>query len=42
MRSTGVHNFPAIDRVIYGRAASEAIREEAERLNAERVFLIAS
>lgn len=42
MRNTGVHNFPAIDRVIYGKAASEAIREEAERLNAERVFLIAS
>lgn len=42
MRNTGVHNFPAIDRVIYGRAASEAVREEAERLNAERVFLIAS
>jgi maleylacetate reductase len=42
VRRTGVHNFPAIDRVIYGKAASEAIREEAERLNARRVFLIAS
>lgn len=42
MRRTGVHNFPAIDRVIYGKAASEAIREEAERLDAKRVFLIAS
>ena len=42
MRNTGVHNFPAIDRVIYGRAASEAIRDEAERLGAKRVFLIAS
>ncbi|MCK1654764.1 iron-containing alcohol dehydrogenase [Bradyrhizobium sp. 149] len=42
MRNAGVHNFPAIDRVIYGKAASEAVREEAERLNAKRVFLIAS
>jgi len=42
MRNTGVHNFPAIDRVIYGRAASEAIRDETERLGAKRVFLIAS
>lgn len=42
MRRTGVHNFPAIDRVIYGKAAAEAVREEAERLGAKRVFLLAS
>src|SRR5947208_5296561 len=42
MRSTGVHNFPAIDRVVYGKAASAAVNEEAERLNAKRVFLIVS
>jgi maleylacetate reductase len=42
MRRIGVHNFPAIDRVIYGKAASEALNEEAERLNAKRVFLLAS
>ncbi|NOJ39190.1 iron-containing alcohol dehydrogenase [Bradyrhizobium australiense] len=42
MRKSGVHNFPAIDRVIYGKAASEALNEEAERLNARRVFLIVS
>jgi maleylacetate reductase len=42
MRTTGVHNFPAIDRVIYGKAASEALNEEAERLNAKRVFLVVS
>jgi len=24
MRVTGAHNFPAIDRVIHGKAASEA------------------
>jgi maleylacetate reductase len=42
MRRTGVHNFPAIDRVIYGKAASEALNEEAERLNAKRILLLAS
>jgi maleylacetate reductase len=42
MRRIGVHNFPAIDRVIYGKAASESLNEEAERLNAKRVFLLAS
>ncbi|MFK4726134.1 maleylacetate reductase [Bradyrhizobium niftali] len=42
MRRTGVHNFPAIDRVIYGKAAAEAVRDEAERLGAKRVFLLAS
>lgn len=42
MRNAGVHNFPAIDRVIYGKAASQSIRAEAERLDARRVFLIAS
>ncbi|UPK11155.1 iron-containing alcohol dehydrogenase [Bradyrhizobium sp. 155] len=42
MRRTGVHNFPAIDRVIYGKAASEAVRDEAERFDAKRVLLIAS
>jgi len=42
MRRTGVHNFPAIDRVIYGKPASEALNEEAERLSAKRVFLIVS
>ena len=42
MRRSGAHNFPAIDRVIYGKAASEAVSEEAERLKAKRVFLIVS
>lgn len=42
MRMTGVHHFPAIDRVIYGKSAAEALKEETERLNARRVFLIAS
>jgi len=42
MRKTGIHNFPAIDRVIYGKAAADALNEEAERLHAKRVFLLAS
>jgi maleylacetate reductase len=42
MRRTGVHNFPAIDRVIYGKAAADALNEEAERLHAKRVFVLAS
>jgi maleylacetate reductase len=42
MRESGVHNFPATDRVVYGKAASEALKAEAERLGARRVFLIVS
>ena len=42
MRKTGAHNFPAIDRVVYGKAASEAVSEEAVRLTAKRIFLIVS
>src|SRR5437868_14515260 len=42
MRKAGTHNFPAIDRVIYGKAASEALNDEAERLDAKRIFLIVS
>lgn len=42
MRRTGVHNFPAIDRIIYGKAAAEAVRDETERLGAKRVFLLTS
>jgi len=42
MRKAGIHNFPAIDRVVYGKAASDALKDETERLNAKRVFLLAS
>lgn len=42
MRKNGIHNFPAMDRVVYGKPASEALRDEALRLKAERVFLIVS
>ena len=42
MRKAGIHNFPAIDRVVYGKAASDALNDEAVRLDAKRVFLIVS
>src|SRR4030088_3077485 len=42
MRAAGSYQYPSMDFVIYGKPASEALREEAERLNAKRVFLIAS
>jgi maleylacetate reductase len=42
MRKAGVHNFPQIDRVIYGKPAAEALNEEAMRLEARRVFLLVS
>lgn len=34
--------FPAIERLVYGSPAAEALRAESERLGAGRVFLIAS
>src|SRR6266702_7914918 len=42
MRKTGIHNFPAIDRVVYGKAAWDALNDEAVRLDAKRIFLIVS
>ncbi|MCP1968551.1 iron-containing alcohol dehydrogenase [Bradyrhizobium elkanii] len=42
MRKAGIHNFPEIDRVVYGKSAAEALNEEAVRLNANRVFLLVS
>jgi len=42
MRAPGSYQYPAMDSVIYGKPAAEALREEADRLNARRVFLIAS
>jgi maleylacetate reductase len=41
MRS-GVLAFPAIERIVYGQPAAPALREEAERLGAQHVFLIVS
>jgi maleylacetate reductase len=42
MRDVGSYQYPAMDSVIYGKTAAEALLEEAERLDARRVFLIAS
>ncbi|MDF0518724.1 iron-containing alcohol dehydrogenase [Bradyrhizobium yuanmingense] len=42
MRKVGIHNFPNIDRVVYGKPAAEALNDEAVRLNANRVFLLVS
>ena len=38
----GTYDYLAQDRIIFGRPAAEAIREEAERLAADRVFLVSS
>jgi len=42
MRRAGIHNFPEIDRVVYGKPAAEALNDEALRLDAKRVFLLVS
>jgi maleylacetate reductase len=42
MRKSGIHNFPAIDRVVYGKAAADALKDEAVRLDAKRIFLLVS
>ena len=42
MRAAGTHLFPMMDRVIFGRPASQALLEEVERLNKRRVFLMVS
>jgi maleylacetate reductase len=42
MRIAGSYQYPTMEAVIYGEPAAEAVREEAERLNARRVYLIVS
>ncbi|MGB8607866.1 iron-containing alcohol dehydrogenase [Bradyrhizobium sp.] len=42
MQAAGSYQYPPMDLVIYGKPASEALREEAKRLDARRVFLIVS
>lgn len=39
---TGSFNFPPIERVMYGASAAQSLREEVERLDARRVFLLVS
>ena len=42
MVGAGSYEYLAQERVIYGRPAAEAVVEEAERLEAGRVFIVAS
>jgi maleylacetate reductase len=42
MSITGSYQYPTMESVIYGKPAAEALREEAQRLGAKRVYLIAS
>lgn len=42
MARVGEYRFIAQERVIFGRPAAEAIKDEAERRGAKRVFLVAS
>src|SRR6201987_1317874 len=42
MHIAGSYQYPTMESVIYGKPAAEALREEAERLGAKRVYLIAS
>lgn len=37
---SGMFVFTAIERIVYGQRAAPALRTEAERLQAKRVFLI--
>ncbi|WP_027526888.1 iron-containing alcohol dehydrogenase [Bradyrhizobium sp. Ec3.3] len=42
MLVAGSYQYPTMESVIYGKPAAEALREEAERLGARRVYLIVS
>jgi maleylacetate reductase len=42
MRVAGSHQYRTMESVTYGKPAAAALREEAERLGAKRVYLIAS
>jgi maleylacetate reductase len=42
MRVAGSYQYPTMETVVYGKPAAEALREEADRLGAKRVYLIVS
>ena len=42
MIKVGFHQYPPMDQVIFGKPAGQALREEAEKRDAKRVFLIVS
>jgi len=39
---SGIHQFPAMDRVVHGEPFAAALRREVERLDAHAVFVLAS
>jgi maleylacetate reductase len=39
---TGAYRFPAMESVIYGRAFTDAVKDEVERADAHAVFVLAS
>ncbi len=39
---SGMFVFTAVERIVYGQAAAQALRAEVERLQAQRVFLLVS
>jgi alcohol dehydrogenase class IV len=42
MGMSGIYDYLPLERVVFGKRAAEAIRAEVERLNATRVFIVAS
>ena len=42
MTKVGFHQYPPMDQVIFGKPAGRALREEAEKRDAKRVFIIVS
>ena len=40
--NAGMHEFLAQDRVIWGKPAAQAMIEEADRRQAQRIFIVAS
>src|ERR1700674_3523486 len=42
MTKVGFYQYPPMDQVIFGKPAGQALREEADKRDAQRVFLIVS
>src|SRR3984893_13692347 len=42
MTKVGFHQYPPMDQVIFGKPAGQALREEADKRDVQRVFLIVS
>jgi maleylacetate reductase len=42
MQKAGVYRFPQIEQVVFGTPCAQAVAREAERLGAERVFILSS